>query len=210
VLYGNGVFAPVSGGANTGNWEFVDNTMYNMAGGEINNGDPTHGATAGLVLPNNGNAGAVTSLFNTYGNIGIAVANLANSANTKVWTFDTTGNLNTAGDIVGPANANFTIYSNAAAHEFIFADDGTFYAPDNVVLGGNAIYIGPGANTLTGIEHEVFIASSNHFAYVQGVINNVSDNGSAEWAAELVAFMSAVSCVVNKIVATPAVVTFET
>ena len=183
VLYGNGVFAPASGGANTGNWEFVDNTMYNMAGGEINNGDPTHGATSGLILPNNGNAGGGTSLFNTYGNIQVSVANLANSANTKVWTFDTTGNLNTAGDIVGPANANFTIYSNAAAHEFIFADDGTFYAPDNVVLGGDAIYIGPGANTLTGIEHEVFIASSNHFAYVQGVINNVSDNGSAEWVA---------------------------
>jgi hypothetical protein len=68
-------------------------------------------------------------------------------------------------------------------HDFIFAQDGTFYAPDNVVLGGNAIYIGPGANTLAGIEHEVFIASSNNFAYVQGVINNVSDNGSADWVA---------------------------
>lgn len=184
VLYGNGVFAPASGGgANTGNWAFDDNTMYNMAGGEINNGDPTHGATAGLILPNNGNTGAGASLFNTYGNIQVSVANLANTANTSTWTFDNTGNLNTAGDLVGPANANFTIYSNAAAHEFTFGDDGTFYAPDNVVLGGNAIYIGPGANTLTGIEHEVFIASSNHFAYIQGVINNVSDNGSAEWVA---------------------------
>jgi hypothetical protein len=87
------------------------------------------------------------------------------------------------GDLIGPAGANFTLYSNAAAHEFIFGDDGTFYAPDNAVLGGNAIYIGPGANTLNGIEHEVFIASSNLFPYVQAVVNNVSDNGSADWVA---------------------------
>ena len=105
------------------------------------------------------------------------------NGNFGTWVFDTDGNLSLPGDIIGTANANFTIYSNAAAHEFIFGDDGTFYAPDNVVLGGNAIYIGPGANTLTGIEHEVFIASSNNFAYVQAVVNNVSDNGSADWVA---------------------------
>ena len=108
---------------------------------------------------------------------------LTTSYGNATWTFDTTGNLSVPGGIVGPSGANFTIYSNAAAHEFIFADDGTFYAPDDAVLGGNAIYIGPGANTLSGIEHEVLLASSNHFAYVQGVVNNISDNGSAEWVA---------------------------
>ena len=114
-----------------------------------------------------------------------AVVNIYTDAgnNAFQWQFGDDGNLTLPGDIVGTANANFTIYSNAAAHEFIFGDDGTFYAPDNVVLGGTSIYIGPGANTLTGIEHEVFIASSNNFAYVQAVVNNVSDNGSADWVA---------------------------
>ena len=133
-----------------------------------------------------GGSNVTLPLANGDSNFNIAVANgnaTITSNSTSTWTFDNTGNLNTAGDIVGPAGANFTIYSNAAAHEFIFADDGTFYAPDNVVLGGNSIYIGPGANTLAGIEHEVLLASSNNFAYVQGVINNVSDNGSAEWVA---------------------------
>lgn len=97
------------GNANTGNWEFIDNTMYNMAGGEINNGDTTHGATAGLILPNNGNAGAGASLFNTYGNIGIAVANLANSANTSVWAFGVDGNLTL------PANTFAVKYANGTA-----------------------------------------------------------------------------------------------
>jgi len=109
------------------------------------------------------------------------LVNIQTGGNT--WTFAPNGNLTLPGDIVGPASANFTIYSNAAAHEFVFGDDGTFYAPDNVVLGGNSIYIGPGANTLGGIEHEVFIASSNLFPYVQAVVNNVSDNGSADWVA---------------------------
>jgi hypothetical protein len=97
------------GNANTGNWEFIDNTMYNMAGGEINNGDTTHGATAGLILPNNGNAGAGASLFNTYGNIGIAVANLANSSNTSVWAFGVDGNLTL------PANTFAVKYANGTA-----------------------------------------------------------------------------------------------
>ena len=114
-----------------------------------------------------------------------AVVNIYTDAgnNAFQWQFGDDGNLTLPGDIIGTANANFTIYSNAAAHEFIFGDDGTFYAPDNVVLGGNSIYIGPGANALSGIEHEVFIASSNLFPYVQAVVNNVSDNGSADWVA---------------------------
>jgi len=110
--------------------------------------------------------------------------NVLVEAGASAWTFDNSGNLQTPGNIVGPANANLTIFANAGVHEFIFADDGTFYAPDNVVLGGNSIYIGPGANTLAGTEHAVLIASSNHFAYIQGVINNVSDNGSADWVAQ--------------------------
>ena len=86
-----------SGNASIGNWAFVDNTMYNMAGGEINNGDPTHGATAGLILPANGNVGVVSALFNTYGNAQIQVANIANSANTSIWTFGTDGSLTLPG-----------------------------------------------------------------------------------------------------------------
>lgn len=86
-----GSVGAAGGNANTGNWAFDANTMYNMAGGEINNGDTTHGATAGLILPDNGVAGEISALFNTYGNAQIQVANIANSANTSVWTFGTDG-----------------------------------------------------------------------------------------------------------------------
>jgi len=112
-----------------------------------------------------------------YGNVSI-------NSGSGTWIFDNTGNLTVPGNLIGPDNANFTIYSNVGQHEFVFGDDGTFYAPDTVVLGGNTIYIGPGSNTLAGLEHAVLIASSNHFAYIQGVINNISDNGSADWVAQ--------------------------
>ena len=181
VLYGNGVFAPASGGGAAGN---AGDIQINVAG--------NIGADSTLRYVDNG--GEMT-LYADYLNApGIFTSDiyagdgtpsnitLTTSYGNATWTFDTTGNLNTPGDIVGPSGANFTIYSNATAHEFIFADDGTFYAPDDAVLGGN-VYIGPGANTVPGIDHEVFLASSNNFPYIQAVVNNVSDNGSAEWVA---------------------------
>jgi len=168
-----------SGSANTGNIGFNDNIIYSLDGSYLDNSDLTHDATAAFIIPTNG--GGNVEVNNTYGNILIQTG--VDGTFTGIWNFDNTGNLQVPGNIVGPASANFTIYANAGAHEFVFGDDGTFYAPDNVVLGGNSIYIGPGANTLDGIEHEVFIASSNLFPYVQAVINNISDQGSADWVA---------------------------
>jgi len=168
-----------SGSANTGNIGFNDNIIYSLDGSYLDNSDLTHDASAAFIIPTNG--GGNVEVNNTYGNILIQTG--VDGTFTGIWNFDNTGNLQVPGNIVGPASANFTIYANAGAHEFVFGDDGTFYAPDNVVLGGNSIYIGPGANTLDGIEHEVFIASSNLFPYVQAVINNISDQGSADWVA---------------------------
>lgn len=208
VNYANGTQVSLGGGANTGNVTFSDQivlgTGSNDGGGglylapgnasiansavqylRVRGGDyPTH-----IHLDTGNNEyydqyfGADSRYVKLEANGNIVINADDYNGNSGTWTFDTTGNLTLPGDIVGTANANFTIYSNAAAHEFIFGDDGTFYAPDNVVLGGNSIYIGPGANALSGIEHEVFIASSNLFPYVQAVVNNVSDQGSADWVA---------------------------
>jgi len=141
----------------TYNWDFT------------NDGNLT---TPGNIIIDTGTDGNVESTGNV---------NIVSNGNT--WSFSTTGNLITPGNLVGPASANFTIFANAGVHSFTFGDDGTFYAPDDVVLGGNSIYIGPGANTLSGLSNPVFVASSNSQAYIQAVINNVSDNGSADWVA---------------------------
>ena len=179
VLLGNGSWGNAST-ANTGNLSFTSNAMYNLGGVIVENADLTHGATAALVIPNNANTTQPLQLTNGYGNV---VVTAGINTDTVNWTFDGTGNLTVPGNIVGPANANVIIYANAGVHQFTFGDDGTFYAPDNVVLGGSSIAIGPGANTLTGITNAVFIASSNSSAYIQAAITNVSDIGSADWAA---------------------------
>ena len=131
------------------------------------------------------NANISTNSLNTNINvIGNGTGEINLSSNSRVWNFGNDGNLLTPGNLIGPANANFVIFSNATAHSFTFGDDGTFYAPDNVVLGGNNIAIGPGADSLSAnLTHAVMVASSNGQAYIQAVINNVSDNGSSDWVA---------------------------
>ena len=149
---------------------------------------PTGATGAGATGPTGATGsgtGTANKIFNgtSYANIATSNGNLAIGIGNNTWTFDSTGNLNVPGNIIGTANANFTIYSNASVHEFTFGDDGTFYAPDNVVLGGTSITIGPGANSLTGFSNAVLVASSNSNAHVQAVVTNVSDVGSADWIA---------------------------
>ena len=169
------------GGANTGNIGFTDNAIYSISGVIVENADLTHGATAALSLPNNANTTNPIQITNSYGNVQITAG--ASPGALKNWKFDTTGNLTTPGNIIGPASANFTIFANAGVHDFVFGSDGTFTAPDNVVLGGTRISIGPGASNLSELTNAVFIASTTGDAYIQGVIENVSDNGSADWVA---------------------------
>jgi hypothetical protein len=141
------------------------------------------GGATGNIIFNNSNIS--TNSINTDINlIGNGTGEINISSNSHVWNFGNDANLLTPGNLIGPANANFTIYSNAGVHSFTFGDDGTFYAPDNVVLGGTSIAIGPGADALVGeLTNAVLVASSDLDAYIQAVINNVSDNGSADWVA---------------------------
>jgi hypothetical protein len=190
---GTGGYIRMDGGASQANGapgfiEITGGQGGNTTGGyvEITGGQ---GATVGGDVKMYGGYGTATGgNVNIWGGasgngqINEGHVNIQTGGNT--WTFDPSGNLSVPGDLLGPANVDFTIYANAGVHEFVFAQDGTFYAPDTVVLGGNTIYIGPGANTLAGLEHAVMIASSNHNAYIQAVINNVSDNGSADWVAQ--------------------------
>ena len=169
----NGSIIFSNDGANTNGYLKVDGGL-NMVVSANSNFYVKSAGTDRIAITN------TTSDIKAMSNVTIQ-SNIAGTNST--WKFDTTGNLILPGDIVGPANANVIIYANAGVHQFTFGDDGTFYAPDNVVLGGSSIAIGPGANTLTGITNAVFIASSNSSAYIQAAITNVSDIGSADWAA---------------------------
>jgi len=141
------------------------------------------GGGTGNIIFTNSNISTNTANANV-NIIGNGTGNINLTSNGHTWNFDNTGNLLAPGDLVGPASSDFVIYSNGGVHSFTFADDGTFYAPDNVVLGGTSIAIGPGAETLlTELTNAVLVASSDLEAYIQAVINNVSDVGSADWVA---------------------------
>lgn len=134
ILYGNGVFAPV-GSANTGNWGFLNDTMYSLSGGEINNGDTVSGSTSGLILPENGNTTVRAALYNTYGNVQIQVANLGVSPATSIWEFGSDGALTVPGIITkantvqltsgGAVNSAAVIASGDHGRVTLRTDDGT-------------------------------------------------------------------------------------
>ena len=88
VTPGGTLVSSGTGPANTGNWSFLNNAIHNLAGGEISNGNPSHGYTAGIILPTNGDAAAIV-LNNTYGNV--ILQSGANSEVTASWTFGSAG-----------------------------------------------------------------------------------------------------------------------
>jgi len=71
----------------------------------------------------------------------------------------------------------------AYEHTWHFDYSGNFNAPGNVIMEGTKIFAGPGAESL-GLANATLVISSNSSAYIQAVINNVSDNGSADWIAQ--------------------------
>jgi hypothetical protein len=78
--------------------------VYHLNGVVVENADLTHGATAALVLPSNGNTTVPAQVTNTYGNVQITTG--VNSGSLKNFIFDNTGNLTTPGNISVAGNAN--------------------------------------------------------------------------------------------------------
>ena len=77
--------------ANTGNIGFTGDAIYGINGIYLENADLSHSATAAVVLPANGDTGAI-QLNNTYGNIILQAGNTENI--TASWSFDNAGALN--------------------------------------------------------------------------------------------------------------------
>lgn len=93
------------GNANTGNIGFVDDTIYDLYGIIIENADLSHGATAALILPSNGNTTSPIQLNNTYGNIVVTTG--TDPGHLKTWTFDSGGTLSAPGKVTA-GNVSYT------------------------------------------------------------------------------------------------------
>lgn len=93
TVNGNAVVTTNGNGVTTfGNIGFVGEAIYDLNGIYLENADLTHGATAALLLPSNGNSSVPISLNNIYGNI-LLQTGVASDI-TAAWSFDNAGNLN--------------------------------------------------------------------------------------------------------------------
>ena len=135
------------GNADLGNWAFTANTMYNLNGGLINNGDLSHGDTARLSIPPNGSTDSIL-LQNTYGNI--VLSSGVGAAVTASWTFDGTGNLTLPDNTFSVNFANGTpVTFSANTGNVTFSDQIVIGTGISNVVGG--LYLSPspsGANAL--------------------------------------------------------------
>ena len=109
----------------------------------------------------------------------------AGAANTGNVTFNqsniSTNQANTDIQIIGNGTGGINIQSNSSV--WTFDDSGDFLAPGNVTMEGTQILVGPSATGL-GLDDATLVISSSSDAYLQAVLNNISDIGSADWVAQ--------------------------
>lgn len=93
---GNGrALTGITATANTGSIGFVGDAIYDLNGIIIENADLSHGATAAVILPSNGNSVTPVQINNTYGDVSLTTG--IDPGNLQTWTFSADGNLNFPG-----------------------------------------------------------------------------------------------------------------
>lgn len=102
-----------------GNVGFIGNTIYDINGIGLENSDLSHGYTAGIFIPTNGDANAIIA-NNTYGNIILQAG--ANANPTATWSFKNDGTT---------TFPNNTINPGAGAPIGIFTQSGNAYTQIN-------------------------------------------------------------------------------
>ena len=142
-----------------GNWAFRNDLMYSLNGGVIENSDLTHGATAGLTIPTNGDDSPIV-LTNAYGNV--ALVSGASPGALKTWSFGTEGkltlpagttfeylNVPLTGHGDGLARLDFGLVTDGVSAQWIAASAdpaGSGYSPGDTFT-FNAAFLGiPGAS----------------------------------------------------------------
>ena len=94
TVAGNSVVTTNNGATSLGNIGFVGDAIYDLNGIYLENADLTHGATAALILPANGNTDPI-QINNIYGNAWIQAG--TSHVVTAAWKFNNDGNLSLPG-----------------------------------------------------------------------------------------------------------------
>ena len=138
TVAGNSVVTTTSGSTSLGNIGFNGNTVYDLNGINLNNSDLSHGATAAVVVPANGNSDPV-QVNNTYGNV-VLQSGVAGNI-TAAWLFGNNGKLSLpGGGLIGDTysdNANaaglqagpggYAVINSYDHAQYVQADDANVY-----------------------------------------------------------------------------------
>ena len=123
-------------------------SVFNFNGVVLENADLTHGATAAVVVPSNGDSVVPVQLNNTYGNIAIQAG--IDSDLTATWSFNNDGSLSLPGggtitSALGSPEQGLWLGFNG--HSLLLNNDGQFWT-GGIELGGNALpgYVGSYSN----------------------------------------------------------------
>jgi hypothetical protein len=138
TVNGNAVVTTTGGSTSLGNIGFVGDAIYDLNGIYLENADLTHGATAAVILPANGDANAI-QVNNTYGNIVLQSGATGNI--TASWRFGNNGklslpgggligntyddNANAAGLQAGPGG--YAVINSYDHAQYVQADDSNVY-----------------------------------------------------------------------------------
>ena len=158
----------------TGNIGFDGDTIYDLNGINLQNSDSTHGPTAAIIIPANGDTDAIV-LNNIYGNV--ILQSGANASPTATWLFNNDGNLTLPSNIAsinyangqpyggssGPVGPNISVTGNITADGNISAN--TFYIGNTPFT--RTLLVGTATTPVT-----VPLASNNSF-------NVLTANGSS-------------------------------
>jgi len=154
------------------------------------------GGTAGQLLSTNGNGTLswTTDANSSYGNTNVANYLPTFTGNVGAGNVIATGNLYSAGLLSnGVANINSNLVStnpNTGALQVRggagvlgnIHSGGEIHSFGNIIVGGHSLFVGSGADAI-GFNNATLIAFHGGNDYVQAVLKNSTDSGSADWVA---------------------------
>jgi hypothetical protein len=183
---GSGATGATGAGANIGNWVFNNNSAtVNNSGYPQLYGGPSGGpeftyleeagntASYSQTMYINNEDGFYVSLANGDYRFSFAIDGNTYLPSNVILDNGTDGNIDSTGNINITSNGNTSTFDTT----------GNLSVPGSGYFAGQNLYVGEGANTLTQYGASTLVVSANDTAYIQAVITNVSDVGSADWVA---------------------------
>jgi hypothetical protein len=126
----------ITAAADTGNIGFTGDTIYDLNGINLQNSDSTHGPTAAIIIPANGDTDAIL-LNNIYGNVILQSGDNANP--TATWLFNNDGNLTLPSNIASINYANGQPYGGSGGT----ANTGNVTFDDINIIGTGNLHLQP-------------------------------------------------------------------